>query len=88
MPDVSKLVKKTDYDAKILDIESKYITTNDCNTSTKEIVDNIIKSKNLVNKYDIGGFIKNTDLDKKNSTIINNGRIKSRARLNNKITKI
>ena len=50
IPDVSSLVKKTDYDAKISEIESKYITTVDYNKLTKDIVDNSIKSKNLVTK--------------------------------------
>ena len=44
MPDVSSLVKNTDYDAKISDIESKYITSADYNKFTKNIVDNSIKT--------------------------------------------
>ena len=40
---VGGLVKKTDYDAKIKDIERKYFTTADCN---KFDID-----KNLPNKY-------------------------------------
>ena len=45
MPDVSNLVKKRIYDAKISDIQSKYITTADYNRFTKNIVDNSIKMK-------------------------------------------
>ena len=32
---------------------------------TKNIVDNIIKSENFVDKFDINGFINNADLDEK-----------------------
>ena len=58
--DVSSLIKKTDYNSKVSDIESKYITKNDCNKSTKVIVTNVIKSKNLL----ISEFISKADLDK------------------------
>ena len=43
--DVKSLVKKTDYNAKV---ESKYITTDNCNKFTKDITDNNMKSKGLV----------------------------------------
>ena len=58
-------MKKTDYDAEILDIESKYITRADYNKFTKDIVTNKTKSEGLVNKFAITGFIKKADLDKK-----------------------
>ena len=58
IPDVSNLVK-TDYNAKISDIESKYITAADYNKFTKNIVDNSIKSKNFVNKSAIAKLDKN-----------------------------
>ena len=64
IPDVNSLVKKTNCDAKISEIENKYITTTDYNKFTKNIVDNNIKSKNLVDKSAIAGFIDNVDLDK------------------------
>ena len=69
IPDVSNLVKKTDYDAKISEIENKCITTAEYNKFSKDIVANNIKSKNLVNKSAIARFINNADLDKKNSNI-------------------
>ena len=62
---VSSLVKKIDYDGKRSDIESKSITTADCNKFTRNIPDNTIKTKNLVDKAAIAGFINNVDLDKK-----------------------
>ena len=61
-PDV---IQKTDYHAEIWEIEAKYITTADWNKFAKNIVDNSIKSKNLVDKSAISGFTKNADLDKK-----------------------
>ena len=63
IPNVSNLVKKTDYDLKISDIESKYITTAD--KFTKDIVANRIKSEELVNKSVLARFINSVDLDKK-----------------------
>ena len=62
---LSNLVKKTYYDAKISNIESKFITTADYNKFTKDIVDNNIKIKNIVDKSDIAGFINNTSFDEK-----------------------
>ena len=44
------LVKKTDYDAKISDIESKYVTTAESHKFTKDVVTNTMKSEGLVNK--------------------------------------
>ena len=75
IPDVNNLVKKeTNYDAKILDLKSKYFTTPDYNKFTNKKVDLKIKPKGLVNKSDIAGFINNADLDKKKSGNINNKR--------------
>ena len=62
IPDVSNLVKKRDYDAKIWDIEDKYITTADNNKFTKDIVDKKIKSKGLVDKSVIVVYVNNADL--------------------------
>ena len=50
IPDISSLVKKADYDAKISDTENECITTVDYNKFTKNMVDNNIRSKNLVDK--------------------------------------
>ena len=65
-PDFSNLVRKNDYDAKILGIES----TSDYNKFSKDNVADKIKSEGLTNKSVIVGFINNTDLDKKSSNII------------------
>ena len=61
---VHNFVKKT-YDAKISEIENKYITTADCNKFTKDIVNNKIKIEVSVDKTAISGFINNAALDKK-----------------------
>ena len=44
---VSDLVKKTDYIAKISEIDEKYITTSDYNKFLKEILDARIKQEEL-----------------------------------------
>ena len=72
--------EKKDYDVKLSDIKSKYITTDDYNKFTKDIVANRIKSEGLVDKSVIAGFINNVDLEKSNSNIGNKSRIKNRAR--------
>ena len=69
IPDVINLVKEKDYDAKILNIESKYLTTDDCNTFTSQALDPKIKQKELGDKSAIAGFIKTADLDKKSVTL-------------------
>ena len=58
---VSSVVKKTDYDPKIPDIESKYINTADNNKFTEDTITNKIKSEGLVDKSAIAGFINNVD---------------------------
>ena len=75
-----RIPKKKDYDVKLSDIKSKYITTDDYNKFTKDIVANRIKSEGLVDKSVIAGFINNFDLEKSNSNIGNKSRIKNRAR--------
>ena len=50
-------------------IESKYITTADYNKFNKNVVDNSTKSKNLVDKSAINGFINNVKLDEKVATL-------------------
>ena len=62
-------MKKTDYNTKTSEIESKYITTDDYNKFTKDIVANEIKGKNLVNTSKLAGFINNADLNKKVATL-------------------
>ena len=69
IPNVNSLVKKTDYDAKTLDIKSKYFTTADYNRFTNEKVDLKIKQKQIVSKSDISGFIDNSILNKRVATI-------------------
>ena len=47
IPDISNLVKKTDYDAEILDIKPKYFTTAHYNRFRKEKLDLKNKTKTI-----------------------------------------
>ena len=86
IPDVSNLVKITDYDdAKIPDIESKYFTTSKYNKFMNEIIGNKMKEKELVKKSDISGFINNSDLDNKIATLSTKTALKTEQ---DKITKL
>ena len=49
--------KKNDFDLKILEIQSNYFITSNYNKFTNEIVNARIKEKDLVNKFDILGFL-------------------------------
>ena len=60
---VSDLVKKTDYDAKISGLEVKYFTISDYKELTGEIHNAKTKDKGLVKQYVIFGFIDNSDPD-------------------------
>ena len=77
---VSNLVKKTDYNIKISEIEKEtfddnhdnYITTPEFSTFTTEIFDLILKRENLASKSDIANFIKKTDFDNKLKDVTSN----------------
>ena len=58
---VSDLVKTTDYDDKILEIEGKYITTSHYKF-TSNILNAQTKQKELVNKFDIFNHVQLFDL--------------------------
>ena len=64
MPNFSDLVKKPNYDVKVLDVESTSFTPCDYNKVMTNIPDAKIKNKKLVNESDISGFIDNSDLNK------------------------
>ena len=65
MPDLSSLVKKTDYDAKLVEVEGKYFSSCDYNKFSTVILDAKIKQKGLVNKSDISNLVKNSVLNTK-----------------------
>ena len=65
IPVVSDLVKKTHYNAKMSEIEGRYITTSDYNKFTKEALDAMTKQKELVNKSNISNPVKNFNLNTK-----------------------
>ena len=68
IPDISNLVKKTDYDAKTSSIECKCFSTADYNKFTSQKLDTKIKQKELVDECSIVGFINNVDLNEKVKT--------------------
>ena len=74
IPNVSNLVKKTDYNTKISEVENKittdhdhdkYITTQEFNKLKSENFTARLAQSNLASKSDIANFIKKTDFDDK-----------------------
>ena len=65
IPNVSDLVQKPDYEAKIKDIEGKYFSTSDYKKFTNNILDAKITEQNLVNESDIANFLKDTSFYEK-----------------------
>ena len=71
IPNGSNLVKKTEYNTKISEVEKKItdhnhdtcITTPEFNKFTPEIFDFRLKRANLTSKSDIANFVKKTDFD-------------------------
>ena len=57
--DVRGLIKKTDYNIKISNIEAKYFTTSEYNTFTTQIVETKIKEKRLAGNSGNIFFVKN-----------------------------
>ena len=80
IPNVNNIVKKTDFDVKILDIQSNYFVTSNYNKLTNEIVKARKKEKDLVNKFDVLGFLdlSMTLIPIKDSNISNKNSIKSK----------
>ena len=81
IPNVSNLVKKTDYKTKISEIENtmitdhdhdKYITIQDFNKLTSENFTVRLKQVNFQSKNDITNFIKKTDFDIKLKNVTSN----------------
>ena len=68
IPNVSNLVKRTNYDAEIIHIQAKYFAF-DFNRFPGEILNAKINEKELANKSDISRFIENSDLEKKIATL-------------------
>ena len=69
IPDVSGLIKKTDCNTKISDIERKYFPTSDYNKFMNDILDAKIKQKKMVNESNITDLVKNFDLNTKLVTL-------------------
>ena len=81
IPGVSDLVKKIDYDTKVSDIETKYLTTSDYNKFSGELLEVKIKEKGFVDTSNISNPVKNFDLNTKLATLATKAELKeSRAR--------
>ena len=68
MLNVSNVVKKTNYNAKISGIEAKYFTTSGYNKFTKETLNAKIKEKGIVHKSNISNLVENSDSNTKLAT--------------------
>ena len=66
---VSDLVKKTKYDAKVSEIYIKYFNRSDYDNFTTDILNTKIKKKELVDESDISRFKYKFDLEKKIRTL-------------------
>ena len=77
IPQITDLRKKTDYDAKIIDIEKKYFTAADYNKFTSETFDANIKQKELVNNSYMSNIIKNSDLNINLATLATKAELKA-----------
>ena len=82
IPDFIDIVKKTDYDAKISEMEQKYFFTSNYNKFTDNIPWCKYSRKTLVNESDLNVKVITlaTTTTTKTNNISNNSRIKSRAR--------
>ena len=78
---VSNLIKKTNYNTKISEIENKintdhdhdkYITTQEFNKLTLECFTARLKQSNLASKGDIANFVKKTNFDNKLNDVTSN----------------
>ena len=69
--------KKTDYDAKISEIEGENRTNSGYNEFTSDILDTKIEQKELVNKSDICNLVKNSDLNIKLATLATKAQLKA-----------
>ena len=77
IPNISDLVRDTDYDAKTSDIGCKYSTASEYNKFTYNILNPEIKNKELVNKSDLSKFANNIDLDEKIKTLVTKAELKA-----------
>ena len=76
--DVSSLVKKTDSNNKMSDIEKKYFNADDYSKFTKEILGSKIKEKELVDKFSISNLVKSSDLDENTATLAKKAKLKAK----------
>ena len=77
IPDVTYFIKKTDYYAKISDTERKYFTTSDYDKFTGKTLDAKIKGKGLIDKSSVSNLVKESDLNRKITTLTTKGELKA-----------
>ena len=77
IPNVTNLVKKNDYDAKLFGTEEKYFATADYDKFTSETFDAKIKQSKLVKKSDTSNLVKNSDLNIKLMTLATKAELKA-----------
>ena len=77
MPNISDLVKKANYDAKISEMGNKYFTTSDYDKFTSNTLDAKITQKKLVNESDLNEKIKTLATKEEIKTLATKGELKA-----------
>ena len=77
IPVASDLVRKTNYENKILEMERNYFTTSNYNKFTSDKLHARIKQKELVNRSDISNLVKKFDLNIKLATLTTKAELKT-----------
>ena len=75
-PDLSGLLRKIDYDARISQVVGKYFTNSDYNKFTSDILDAKVKENKLVDQSDNSNLVKNSDLNTKIATLATKAEVK------------
>ena len=73
MPKLNGFAKKRNYDAKISEIQRKYVATPDYNKFVSYILDAKIKQKELINKFNISNLVINSGVNPKLATLAPKG---------------
>ena len=74
---VENKIPKTDYNTKILEHETKYLTTSNYNRFTAETLEAKIKEKGLINKSNIFNLVNRYDLNAKLVTLATKAELKA-----------
>ena len=77
IPNVSDLVKKQIIMQKVSETKTNYCTTSRYNECTGKILNAKIKDKTFLEKSDTSGFIDNSDVNKKMTTLATGAELKA-----------